>query len=62
VITNDKVRWFFVSCAFIGGPAQLKKYTSSKYVWPIVADHAQEEYGGSDIAVMHGLRLEKVMH
>jgi hypothetical protein len=62
VITNDKVRWFSVCCPFVGGPAQLKKYTSSKCVWPIMAYHAQEEYGGSDIAIMRGLRLEKVMH
>ena len=62
MITNDKVRWLFVSCAFVGGPTQLKKYASSKFVWPIVADNAQEEHSGSDIAVIGGLRLEKVMH
>jgi hypothetical protein len=62
VITNDKVCWFLLSCTFNGGPAQLKKYAPSKCVWPIVAYHAQEEHGGSDIAVMRGLRFEKVMH
>jgi hypothetical protein len=62
VITNDKVRWLFVSCAFIGCPAQLKKYASSKCIRPIMTDDAQEEYGGSGIAVILGLRFEKVMY
>jgi len=62
VITNDKVCWLFVSCAFIGGPAQLKKYASSECIWPIMADDAQEEHGGTGIAVMFGLRLKKVLY
>jgi hypothetical protein len=62
VITNDKVSWFFVSCAFVGGPAQLKKYAPGKCIWPIMTYDAQEEYGGSGIAVTLGLRFEKVMY
>jgi len=62
VITNDKVRWLFVSCAFIGGPAQLKKYALRKCIWPIMTDDAQEEHGGSGIAIILGLRFKKVMY
>jgi hypothetical protein len=61
VITDDKVRWLFVRCAFIGCPAQLKKYASSKSIWPIMTDDAQEEYGCTGVAVILGLRFEKVM-
>jgi len=62
VITNDKVRWLFVSRAFLGGPPQLKEYASSKCIWPIMANDAEEEHGRSGIAFVLGLRFEKVMY
>jgi hypothetical protein len=52
MIANDKVRWFLVRCTFIGGAAELKKDTSCECVWPIVADHTEEEHGRIDRAIM----------
>jgi hypothetical protein len=62
VIPNDQVRWFLGRCAFTRGTAELKEDASGEGVWPIVADHTQEEHGRIDIAVVCWLRFEEVMH
>jgi len=62
MIANDKVRWFLVRCTFTSGAAELKKDTSCESVWPIVADHTEEEHGRIDSAIMQWLGLEEVVH
>jgi hypothetical protein len=62
MITDDEVRRLLFERGLIRGAAQLKENASSKCIRPIVADHTQDKYGGFDIAVVLGLRFEKIVH
>ena len=62
MITDDEVRRLLFKCGLIRGAAQLKEDAPGKCIRPIVADHTQYKDGGFDIAVVLGLRLEKIVH